>query len=153
MGGKPDPRFTGAVLRVRTVRFGNRARVCPLPGFGTSKVPLGSAYAIRSTLVEADRRQIVRPCIGDGRVVVVGEQDGLAAGGQKREEAHAGLEPRRLREEPRDLVGLDRLHVSHLPHAQGRQLGHIEDRLGMILDIEVHGHLLDADAVTPCPTR
>ena len=70
------------------------------------------------SLVQAHRGQVMRPGIGDRRVAVVGQQDGLAAGGYEREELHARLKLRRLREQPGDLVGLHRLHIGHLAQAQ-----------------------------------
>src|ERR1019366_4965079 len=71
--------------------------------------------------VNADGLQFVAPCVGNRRFAAVGQHDRGAVGGMQREQLQSRRDLRRLRKQPRHVLGTDLLHIGDMALAQARQ--------------------------------
>src|SRR5215213_3731079 len=122
-----SPRKRGSTRRVDAKRFPRR-RLPP-----TRSVLMGPRFrgddgrtavwweAAQERLVHAHRLELLAPGVRDRSLAAVGQHDRRAVGCVQREQLHAGLKLRRLREHGRHVLGADGLDVSNLAAAKQRQ--------------------------------
>src|SRR5579862_7733694 len=93
--------------------------------------------------MHADGFELLAPRIGDGLFAALGEHDRRAVGGVQRKQLQPWCDFRRSREQARDILRADALHVSDLAVSELRQRfwGHQVDRdlIIHIAYIAVHG--------------